>query len=339
VDRLQPAVAIRCISAGSGDLAGADCGVLTRAAVGELRVDRACKSVDEQACRKGWSTLKQASPFVKWAGGKGQLLAQFEPYFPASFECYLEPFVGGGAVFFYLYNRGRLAGKEILLIDHVEELINSYRAVQCHVEKLIAELQRHDPHKLDTEYYYQVRAWDRRPDYAQRSDVERAARTIFLNRTCYNGLYRVNRRGQFNVPFGRYRNPTICDAENLRAVSRALRRVTLLVGDFAHCLEMAGPGDLVYLDPPYHPLSATASFTSYTSTNFGVKDQRRLANLFRELDRRGCYVMLSNSATDLVRELYGGYEQVELQAIRAISCKGDERGAIPELLVLNRYDR
>ena len=283
--------------------------------------------------------MRHKSPFVKWAGGKGRLLGQLLPYLPSSFERYIEPFVGGGAVFFHLHNGDRLAGQGSVLIDQVEELINCYRVIQTDVEGLIAELECHEPYKLDAEYYYEVRAWDRQADYAQRNDVERAARTLFLNRTCYNGLYRVNRRGQFNVPFGRYRNPTICDAENLRAVHGALQGVTLLAGDFAQCLKVAGPGDLVYLDPPYHPLSDTARFTSYTSTDFGIADQRRLADLFRELDQRGCYVILSNSATGLVRELYRGYEQVEVQAPRAINCKGDERGAIPELLVVNRFGR
>jgi DNA adenine methylase len=276
------------------------------------------------------------SPFVKWAGGKGQLLSQFEPYFPATFGQYVEPFVGGGAVFFSLYTQGRLTGKPVVLLDHLEELINCYRVIQGQVEELIAALQEHVPHKRDTQYYYDVRKWDRRPDYARRSEVERAARFVFLNRTCYNGLYRVNRRGQFNVPFGRYRNPTICDADNLRAASRALRGVTLLVGDFSRCLDLVETGDFVYLDPPYHPLSDTANFTSYTLESFGEEDQRRLADLFRELDHRGCQVRLSNSYTDLVRQLYDGYEQIQVRAIRAISSKGSERGAIPELLVTNR---
>jgi DNA adenine methylase len=275
--------------------------------------------------------LKRPSPFVKWAGGKGQLLSQFQPHFPAHFERYIEPFVGGGAVFFHLYNQGRL--------PNVEELINGYRVVQSQVEALIQKLKRHEPQKLDADYYYQVRAWDRQPEYAQRSDVERAARFLFLNRTCYNGLYRVNRKGQFNVPFGRYDNPRVCNAGSLRAASQALQGVILEWGDFYRCLEWAGPDDLVYLDPPYHPLSDTANFTSYTSAAFDVEDQRRLAHLFRELDSRGCQVMLSNSCTPLIRELYRGYEQIEVQAIRAISSKGDERGAIPELLVLNRHGR
>ena len=279
------------------------------------------------------------SPFVKWAGGKSQLLSQFEPYFPAQFRRYVEPFVGGGAVFFHLFRQGRLAGGEALLVDSLQELIGCYRVVQARVEELIAELQRHEPHKHDEAYFYQVRAWDRSPDYARRNEIERAARFLFLNRTCYNGLYRVNRRGEFNVPFGRYRNPNICPAANLRAASSALQGVRLLAGDFTRVLEAAAPGDFVYLDPPYDPLSDTASFTGYTVEDFRVADQRRLADLFRELDRRGCRVMLSNSSTGLIRELYAGYRQVEVQAARVISSKADSRGAIPELLVMNYVDQ
>ena len=281
--------------------------------------------------RKGMSPY----PFVKWAGGKAQLLSQMAPFFPASFRRYIEPFVGGGAVFFHLFRQGRLADQKGVLIDSLEELINCYCTIQSNVEGLIAELRRHGPHKHDREYFYAVRAWDRSPDYAQRDGIERAARFLYLNRICYNGLYRVNRRGEFNVPFGRHHNPTICAADNLRTVSQALQGITLLAGDFTRCLETAAAGDFVYLDPPYDPLSGTANFTSYTSDDFGAADQRRLADLFRELDRRGCLVMLSNSSTPFSRELSGGYEQVEVQAIRAISSKGNARGPIPELLVMN----
>jgi DNA adenine methylase len=275
------------------------------------------------------------SPFVKWAGGKSQLLSQFDPYLPAQFRRYIEPFVGGGAVFFHLLRQGRLAAGEVVLMDSLEELMNCYRVVQTQVEELIAELQRHEPHKHDEDYFYQVRAWDRSPDYARRNEIERAARFLFLNRTCYNGLYRVNRRGEFNVPFGRYRNPNICPARKLRDARRALQGVTLLAGDFTRSLEAAAPGDFVYLDPPYQPMSDTANFTSYTLHDFGLQDQRRLADLFHELDRRGCQVMLSNSSTALIHELYAGYRQVEVQATRVISSKTDARGAIPELLVMN----
>jgi DNA adenine methylase len=272
---------------------------------------------------------------LKWAGGKGQLLAQFEPYWPGEFGRYFEPFLGGGAVFFHLYNSGRLAGKEVVLADSLEELINCFRVVRDRVEDLVAELRRHQVHNQDREYYAWVRAWDREPGYGQRSEVERAARVLYLNRTCYNGLYRVNRRGEFNVPFGRHRNPKVCDAANLRAAARALEGVRLVAGDLAG-LESAGPGDLVYLDPPYQPLSATAHFTAYTAGDFGWEDQRRLARLFRELDGRGCRVMLSNSATEPIRRLYAGYPQVVLQAARPINSRGRERGPVPELLVLSR---
>jgi DNA adenine methylase len=279
------------------------------------------------------------TPFVKWAGGKSQLLRQFEPYFPVQFGRFIEPFVGGGAVFFHLHSQRRLQGKEVVLIDHLEELVNCYRVIQGRVEDLVAALGAHEPHKLDADYFYEVRGWDREPRYAQRSDVERAARFIFLNRTCYNGLYRVNQRGQFNVPFGRYRNPTICDSENLRAVSQALEGVMLVAGDFECALDLAKAGDLVYLDPPYHPVSETARFTHYTAADFVATDQQRLADLFGRLGRLGCQLMLSNSDTALVRELYKSYDQVRLEAIRAINSNGKGRGTIAELLVMNRFQQ
>lgn len=273
-------------------------------------------------------------PFVKWAGGKGQLLAQFEPFWPAEFGGYVEPFVGGGAVFFHLYRQGRLNGRAALN-DASDELMLCYRVIRDDLAGLLAALRRHQPHRLDAGYYYAVRAWDRKPDFAQRPAVERAARTLFLNRTCYNGLYRVSQQGYFNVPFGRYENPQIVDEENLRAVSEALQNVALYSADFAQCLEWACPGDLVYLDPPYDPLSVTSSFTGYTADDFGDDDQRRLADLFRQLDAAGCRVMLSNSDTARVRELYADYRVEVLQARRAINSKADGRSAIPELLVLN----
>jgi DNA adenine methylase len=283
-----------------------------------------------------FASSHEARPFLKWAGGKGQLLGQFEPFWPAEFGRYFEPFLGGGAVFFHLHNTGRLAGKEVVLADRLGELMNCFRVVRDRVEELIAELRRHEAHKLDPAYYARVRAWDREPGYARRGEVERAARLIYLNRTCYNGLYRVNRSGQFNVPFGRYSNPTVCDAPNLRAAARALRAVRLVAGDFEACLQEAGPGDFVYLDPPYQPLSATAHFTAYTAGDFCFDDQARLAQLFQELDARGCLVMLSNSATDSIRRLYPGYKQIVLQAARPINSQGQGRGPVPELLVLSR---
>ncbi len=276
----------------------------------------------------------QAASFVKWAGGKSQLLEQFGPLFPARFNRYIEPFVGGGAVFFHLYNQGRI-GNGAILNDLNQELMNCYEVIRDRVEELIEELRRHEPHKTEKSYFYEIRGWDRKPGFKERSPVEQAARTIFLNRTCYNGLYRVNSRSQFNVPFGSYKNPTICDEDNLRAVSQALQGVELRSEDFERCVEWAGPGDFLYLDPPYHPLSDTASFTSYTSDDFGEDDQRRLAEVFRQLDQKGCIVMLSNSYTPLIKELYADYRREIVNAIRAISCKGDGRGSIPEFVILN----
>jgi len=277
----------------------------------------------------------RAAPFVKWAGGKSQLLEQFEPLFPVQFNRYIEPFVGGGAVFFHLYNQGRI-GDGVILNDLNEELMNCYEVIRDKVDELIEELRRHEPHKTEKSYFYEIRGWDRKRGFKERSPVERAARTIFLNRTCYNGLYRVNSRGQFNVPFGSYKNPTICDEDNLRAVSQALQGVELRSEDFERCIDWAGPGDFLYLDPPYHPLSETASFTSYTSDNFDEDDQNRLKEVFRQLDQKGCIVMLSNSYTPFIQQkLYVDYRQEVVNATRAISCKGDGRGSIPELVILN----
>ena len=273
-------------------------------------------------------------PFVKWAGGKAQLLAQFEPLWPATFRGYVEPFVGGGAVFFHLYRQGRLKGP-VVLNDANVELMLCFQVIRDDLEGLLAALRRHEPHRLDTDYYYAVRAWDRDPDFFHRPAVERAARMLFLNRTCYNGLYRVNQQGHFNVPFGRYRNPRIVDQENLRAVHDALQGVDLYDDDFGRCLAWVTVGALVYLDPPYDPLSATSSFTNYTPDAFAEGEQRHLADLFRKLDAAGCCVMLSNSDTALIRELYAGYRIEVLEARRAISSRGDGRGAIPELLILN----
>lgn len=274
-------------------------------------------------------------PFVKWAGGKGQLLSQLESHLPRRFGRYVEPFVGGGALFFHLAGRGQLAGKEVILIDRLVELIDCYRVVRDQVDDLVAELQQHETHKHERDYYYEVRAWDRRPDYARLTDVQRAARFVFLNRTGYNGLYRLNRQGQFNVPFGRHNNPTVCDARRLRAASQALQAVTLLAADFEQCAELATTGDLLYFDPPYHPLSSTAHFTSYTALRFSDAEQQRLAALFRALDARGCRLLLNNSDTPLIRALYSSYPIVELKAARPINSRADRRGPINELLVTN----
>ncbi|MCB9746193.1 MAG: DNA adenine methylase [Alphaproteobacteria bacterium] len=265
-------------------------------------------------------------PFLKWVGGKRQLLDELDALLPASYNRYYEPFIGGGALFFA--ERPRMA----LLSDANGELIDTYRAVRDCPEEVIAELEQH---VYDKDYYYEMRAWD-----ASRAPLwQRAARMIFLNRTGFNGLYRVNRAGQFNVPFGRYSNPTICDAENLRACSLALRGVELAHQGFEAALSLAEPGDFVYFDPPYVPLTPTSSFTSYVPGGFGLAEQEQLAEVFATLAARGVSVMLSNSDTELVRELYRGFHLEEVRARRSVNAQGGGRGKVGELVVCSDYLR
>ena len=196
------------------------------------------------------------------------------------------------------------------------------------VDDLIAALSVHVNEK---DYYYRIRALDA----TTLSEVERAARMIYLNKTCYNGLYRVNRSGQFNVPFGSYKHPTICDADNLRAASHVLQSANILLGDYRMCLETAQAGDFIYLDPPYYPLSKTSSFTSYTQDGFTADDQARLAQTVRDLHKRGCYILQSNSDAPLIRDLYADFRIETIPANRAINSKADKRGPINELVILN----
>lgn len=274
------------------------------------------------------SRVVGAAPFLKWAGGKSRLLKQYAPYFPPQDRVrrYYEPFIGSAAVFFHLQPANAC------LSDANEKLVEVYQVVQQDVEALIKVLERH---KNDREYYYQIRG----QNPAKLSPVERAARLIFLNRTCYNGLYRENRKGEFNVPFGRYKNPTICDRRRLRKASIGLQGVELQVADFSYSVAQASAGDFVYFDPPYVPLSSTSNFTSYNRFGFGLEDQRRLAETIHQLTSRGCKVMLSNSDVPLVHELYGsrGYRFISIQARRNINSKAERRGAITELLIIN-YD-
>lgn len=268
------------------------------------------------------------APFLKWAGGKVRLLSQYQPYLPSlpAIRHYYEPFIGSAALFFYL------RPPRATLSDVNASLIELYQQVQQNVEGVIRALQ---PHYNDHDYYYQVRA----QDPTTLLPAQRAARLIFLNKTCYNGLYRENRQGAFNVPFGRYKRPKICDPARLRAAAAALQGVTLLPGDFAEVVQTAAPGDFVYFDPPYAPLTATSSFTSYNQYGFDAADQRRLAQTVHELTRRGCRVMLSNSAAPLVYELYEGhnYRLIPIMARRNINSKASNRGPIKELLIVN-YD-
>lgn len=273
-------------------------------------------------------------PFLKWAGGKSQLLNAYLSFLPETFQAYYEPFVGGGALFFYLYNKGLI--KKAYLNDNNSELINLYLCLRDHIEELLAELSKHEANKMSKKYYYKVRNLDKNPkSFARLTAVQRAARTLYLNKTCFNGLFRVNKKGQFNVPFGHYKNPNVLDEANLRAASRALRGTTITCGDFQQAVLSARPGDFIYFDPPYHPVSATSSFTSYTEGSFSYKDQERLAQTFRELDKRGCFVMLSNSCTEPILHLFKDYRVEKIMARRAINCQANRRGPVPEIVVVN----
>ena len=269
--------------------------------------------------------LAKPTPFLKWAGGKARQLEQITKYLPTRFETYFEPFLGGGAVYFYIQPQ------RSVLSDSNSELIHAFTVVRDNPGALMRALDRHYPQRKKRVYYNKVRAQN--PE--ELSAVERAARTIFLNKTCYNGLYRVNKAGRFNVPFGRNANPSLYDRNRILAASAALKGSVLTVGDYRWTCQFAREDDFVYLDPPYHPPSATANFTGYTRDSFGPEDQKAVAEVFRSLDLRGCKVMLSNSSTRLINSLCDGYRMTLVKAARVINSKVDGRGAIEELLITN----
>jgi DNA adenine methylase len=269
-----------------------------------------------------------ARPFLKWAGGKTQLLPELERRVPAAFGTYFEPFVGSGALFFHLRNLGRIIRAR--LSDLNEDLIECYTVVRDRVEDLIAALAALRRH-TDQAGYYRIRA----QNAAELAPVQRAARLIYLNKTCYNGLYRVNRSGRFNVPYGRYKNPKVCDAANLRACSAALAGVELECAPFEDVLKHATAGDFVYFDPPYVPVSATASFTGYYRTGFNEEKQAELAAVFSKLDTARCRVLLSNSNSPLIRGLFSRYTVDFVHARRVINSNPEKRGKIFELLARN----
>jgi DNA adenine methylase len=273
-------------------------------------------------------------PFLKWAGGKGQLLDELRQRYENAAHTgrYHEPFVGGGAFFFDLCRRNLLGRRKALLSDTNERLIETYQAIRDDAESVIALLKKHkEEHSRNArEYYYRVRA------HVPGDPAARAARIIYLNRTCFNGLYRENSRGEFNVPIGKYSNPRICGEDNLRAVADALNRKTKIEQrSFQTVVGRAQAGDFVYFDPPYHPLSETASFTSYARNGFTESDQRQLAAVYAELDAKGVRVLLSNSDTPLIEELYREFTIEKVYATRKINSRASSRGAIHEILVRN----
>lgn len=263
-----------------------------------------------------------SAPFMKWAGGKRSLVPTLAGLIPDRYGAYYEPFVGGGAVFF------GLRPERALLNDANEELITCYAVVRDRLDDLLAVLATH----VNTEAHF-LRVRGQRP--ADLDDVTRAARLIYLNRTCFNGLYRVNKRGEFNTPYGHYRNPTIVPAKLLRDASVALRGATLTAAGYREACASAGRGDLVYLDPPYVPAGGFADFRRYHRVQFREDDHEELARVFKELDARGCHVRLSNAYTPFVLDLYADWTIHEVTTRRAINSNGSRRGPVREVIVAN----
>jgi len=274
------------------------------------------------------SKNKLVMPIVKWVGGKRQIIDDITKCIP-KFSTYYEPFLGGGAVLF------ELQPKKAVVNDQNEELMNMYTVIRDNVEDLIHLLAQH---KNDKEHFYKVRELDRdKKLYATLSNIEKAARIIYLNKTCYNGLFRVNRAGEFNTPFGKYKNPKILDEVTLRAVSHYLNhsKIKLLNEDFEMSLKGIRKGAFVYFDPPYDPISDTASFTGYDKGGFGREEQIRLKKVCDRLNERGIKFLLSNSATDFILDLYKDYSITFVKARRAINSIAEKRGEVYEVLVMN----
>ena len=269
---------------------------------------------------------EETYPIVKWVGGKRQLMFELLKNMPKSYNRYFEPFIGGGALLF------ELQPDNAYISDMNEELINLYQVVRDNVDELIVDLQKHD---ISKEYFMEIRNIDRTEEYQNWSDVQKASRFIYLNRTCFNGMYRVNSKGEFNVPFGHYKNPRILDENNLINCSNLLQGIEIKHADFSEILKKVKKGDFVYFDPPYVPLSETSSFTSYTKEGFDIDMQFKLRDVCDELDTMGVNFLLSNSDTKLVNDLYENYNIKKVFASRQINANADGRGKITEVLVRN----
>lgn len=290
-----------------------------------------------------------AKPFLKWAGGKGQLLNKFEELYPQALidgkiETYIEPFVGGGAVLFNVLQSYEI--KKAYINDINKELINCYRCIKADIEEVIKQLKALENEYLScvdrNNYFYEVRNRYNEIHLNGHLDFEKCADFIFLNRTCFNGLYRVNRDGKFNVPHGRYKNPLICDQDNLRLCSKLLQRVEINFGSYEQVLDKADKNAFIYFDPPYRPLIEKNSFVSYDKSGFDDNDQIALADNYKELNKKGCLLMLSNSDPKNTNEednffddIYKGFEIERVFAKRMINCQASKRGDITEIVVLN----
>ena len=272
------------------------------------------------------ATVVEAKPFVKWAGGKTKLLLELIQRLPPSFNAYYEPFVGGGALYF------KLQPKKAVLSDRNFELVNCYKAIRDFPEDLIDDLRTH---RYAKDYYYNLRDADRDDSFLAWSNTRRSSRFIYLNKTCFNGLYRVNQKGFFNVPIGRYKNPTICDVDNLLACSEVLQNTTIEARDYLTIEVEANSGDFVYFDPPYYPITDTSNFTTYTPGGFNVRDQMNLAESCINLSKKGVKFMLSNSDCPFILDLYKGFNIDRVQAPRSINSKGNGRKNVSELIIRN----
>lgn len=265
-------------------------------------------------------------PIIKWVGGKRQLINQLIENMPKSFNKYFEPFFGGGALFF------ELQPKNAYISDINSELINLYCVIRDNPNDLIMELSKHE---FSEEYFLKLRNLDRSDQYHKLTDIQKASRFIYLNKTCFNGLYRVNAKGEFNVPFGKYKNPKIFDEVNLLRCSNLLKKIEIRNESFEKILNNVKKGDFVYFDPPYAPLNKTSNFTSYTKDGFGVEMQIRLKEVCDELNQKKVFFMLSNSDTGLINELYEKYNINKIFASRMVNSKAHLRGKISEVLVKN----
>ena len=268
------------------------------------------------------------SPFLKWAGGKRQLLPEIRKHIPQNMNTYYEPFVGAGAVFL------DLQFNNVVINDINSELINCYNVIKNNPEELIKELSKF---KNSEEEFYKIRNWDREENYNKRSSVEKAARTIYLNKTCFNGLYRVSSKGFFNVPYGKYKNPSFVNADNIRNLSKYFKsaNITFLNKDFSAVVEDAKEGDFIYFDPPYYPINKTSSFKSYSKDGFSQEDQIKLKKEIDTLTGRGVKVLMSNSCCDFIKNLYVGYKIIEIEANRNINALGSKRTPVKEVLIKN----
>lgn len=271
---------------------------------------------------------KLIAPFLKWVGGKRQLMPAINNLLPKKYTDYYEPFVGGGALFFYTQP------KKAIINDFNEELINVFNVIKNSPEDLINDLKTH---KNESDYFYHIRALDRTEEYTNFSDIKKASRIIYLNKTCYNGLYRVNSSGEFNSPFGRYKNPNIVNEITIRSVSIYLNinEITILTGDFEDSVKNIKKGAFAYFDPPYDPVSKSSNFTGYVQGGFDMYEQVRLRDLCNKLNEKGVKFLLSNSATPLIEELYKDYEISYVKANRFINSDPKKRGEIDEVLIRN----